>query len=114
MWFVRIYKTRNIAANECKKGHIIVNGNKIKASKQVFINDIIEVLKPPVKYKYIISDIPNSRLAAKFVHLYFQDITDESELEKLDILNAEKLLNKHNLKGRPTKKNRRDLNKFLK
>jgi len=112
LWCVRYYKTRSIATEACKKGHIKINGNTIKPSKLVFDNEKIVVRKNQINYELEVLDIPKSRVGAKLVDLYRKDITPTEEFEKLDLLKYSKDYYRKKGDGRPTKKDRRDLNEF--
>ena len=111
LWYSRIYKTRTIASNACKKGHVKIDSNSIKPSYEVFPNTIIFVKKNQILNQFKITDLPPSRVGAKIVDLYILDITPKVELEKKETL----LNNKNNFKfkGKPTKKERRDIQDYL-
>ncbi len=109
LWSVRIYKTRSLAVDECKKGRVNVNGQEAKPSKEVKIGDTINVRKLPVVYTYIVKGIPQSRVGAKLVPEYLEDITSEEERMKLEPgFMTFQGYRKRGL-GRPTKKERRTL-----
>ena len=112
LWCVRYYKTRNIATEACKKGHVKINGESIKPSKAIFNNDKLIVRKNQINYKLEILDIPPNRVGAKLVDLYRKDITPAEEFEKLDLLKYSKDYYRKKGDGRPTKKDRRDLNEY--
>lgn len=112
LWCVRYYKTRSIATEACKNGKIRVNKDLVKPSREVFPGDEISLRKEQFNYIIQVLDIPQSRVGAKLVDLYRKDITPEEELEKMELL---KLSREHYRKkglGRPTKKDRRDLDDF--
>jgi len=113
LWSVRLYKTRSKATEACKKGRIFIDDIAVKASRQVTKDEIIKVKKPPVLYTYRIKELPVSRMSAKLVDDFIEDLTPEDEKIKLD-LKQKAGINKHRYKGsgRPTKKDRRDLDKF--
>ena len=112
LWCVRYYKTRSIATEACKKGHIKINGTAIKPSKLVFDNEKIVVRKNQINYELEVLDIPKSRVGAKLVDLFRKDITPSEEFNKLDLLKYSKDYYRKKGEGRPTKKDRRDLNEF--
>jgi ribosome-associated heat shock protein Hsp15 len=112
LWCVRVFKTRSIATAECKKGRVFVNNLLVKSSKIVVENDLIEVKKPPVNYTFKIIGIPKNRVAAKIVDQYMIDITPSEEIEKLKLMIETKKEFGRRGYGRPTKKDRRDINKF--
>jgi len=109
LWCVRYYKTRNIATEACKKGHVKINGENIKPSKSVFNNDKITVRKNQINYELEILEIPKNRVGAKLVDLYRKDITPAEEFEKFELLKYSKDYYRKKGEGRPTKKDRRDL-----
>ncbi|MDY0253634.1 MAG: RNA-binding S4 domain-containing protein [Tenuifilaceae bacterium] len=109
LWTVRIFKTRSIATDECKKGRVKVNDAEAKPSKEVKAGDVITVRKPPVVYSYVVKDIPKNRVGAKLVHDYLENTTPEDELAKLEPGFIAFQGNRPRGTGRPTKKERRTL-----
>jgi ribosome-associated heat shock protein Hsp15 len=109
LWTVRIFKTRSIATEECKKGRVKVNDAEVKPSKEVKPGDAITVRKPPVVYSYIVKDIPKSRVGAKLVPDYLDNTTPADELAKLDPGFLAFQGTRARGTGRPTKKERRNL-----
>lgn len=85
LWCVRYFKTRNIATEACKKGHIRINGEIAKASKEVFVNDKITVRKNQISYELTVLDIPESRVGAKLTDLYRLDTTPKEAFEQAEI-----------------------------
>lgn len=111
LWYTRIYKSRTMASNSCKKGHVKINSSSVKPSFDVFNGTKFSVKKNQILYKFEILDLPSSRVGAKIVNLYLRDLTPKSENEKKDMMVGIK--NTFKFKGKPTKKERRDINKFL-
>ncbi len=109
LWTVRIFKTRSIATEECKKGRVKVNEQEIKPSKDVKPGDLITVRKPPVVYSYKVKDIPKSRIGAKLVPDYLENLTPADELAKLEPGFLAFQGARARGAGRPTKKERRTL-----
>lgn len=109
LWCVRYFKTRSLATKACKRGHIKVNGELAKPSRDVFPSDKIDVRKNQIDYKIDILDLPKSRRGAKWVKLYIMDITPEENLKKRELLKYERSKGREKGTGRPTKKDRRDL-----
>ena len=107
LWSVRIYKTRSIASDECRKGRIIINDIQVKPSRSVLKNEIIIVKKPPVIYSYRVIEPIENRIAAKLVEQFIEDITPKEEKAKLDIKQAVGIVYRDKGTGRPTKKERR-------
>ena len=112
LWCVRYYKTRNIATNACKKGHIRVNGDVVKPSREVYPMDTIEVRKNQINYKLIVNDLPASRVGAKLVDIYRKDFTPKEAFEAQELLKYSKDYYRKKGMGRPTKKDRRDIEDF--
>ena len=112
LWCVRYYKTRNIATNACKKGHIRVNGDVVKPSREVYPMDTIEVRKNQINYKLTVNDLPTSRVGAKLVDIYRKDITPKEAFEAQELLKYSKDYYRKKGMGRPTKKDRRDIEDF--
>ncbi len=112
LWCIRFYKTRSIATEACKKGHIKINGDSIKPSKLIFSGEKLTVRKEQINYQIEVLDIPTSRLGAKLVDLYRKDITPPEEFEKLELLKYSKDFYRKRGAGRPTKKDRRDIDGY--
>ena len=112
LWCVRYFKTRNIAPEACKKGHVKINSDNIKPSKIIFNGEKITIRKNQINYDFIILDIPKSRIGAKLVDLYIKDITDKKQFEKLEVLKYSKDYYRKQGTGRPTKKDRRELDNY--
>lgn len=110
LWCVRYYKTRNMVTEACKKNHVTVNNQVAKASKEVFPSDKITFRKDQITYIITVLDIPQNRVGAKLVDVYRKDETPQESFEHFELM---KLAKEHYRKtgtGRPTKKDRRDLN----
>lgn len=112
LWCIRYFKTRSIATNACKKGQVKVNDKVVKPSRDVFPTDTISVRKNQVVYTLEVLDIPTSRLGAKLVDIYRKDTTPKENLEKLDLLKYSKDYYRKKGTGRPTKKDRRDIDEI--
>ena len=112
LWTIRYFKTRSIATEACKKGHIKINGNSIKPAKEIYIGEKVMVRKNQINYELEVLDIPPSRVGAKLVDLYRKDITPKEAFENQDLLKASKDYYRKKGIGRPTKKDRRDLEDY--
>ena len=112
LWCVRYFKTRSIATNACKKGQVKINDVAVKPSREVFPSDTIQIRKNQVNYIIEVLDHPPSRVGAKLVGLHYVDKTPAENLEKLDLLKYSKDYYRKKGTGRPTKKDRRDLDDF--
>ncbi len=113
LWTMRIFKTRTDAADECKRGRIKVNDVEAKPSREVRVGDIIEVRKLPVTYTYKVLQLINNRQPAKNVPLYAENLTPQEELDKLNIKHTTIFVTRERGAGRPTKKERRTIDKLM-
>ena len=112
LWSVRIYKTRSIASEACRRGRIVINDIQVKPSRCVVRDEIITVKKLPVVYTYRIIQPVENRVSAKIVNNYIEDLTPEQEKIKLDIRHAGFSGYRERGSGRPTKKERRSLDRL--
>jgi ribosome-associated heat shock protein Hsp15 len=112
LWSIRYFKTRSIATEACKKGHIKINQVSVKPSKVVFNGEEISIRKNQINYQIIILDIPDNRVGAKLVDLYRKDVTPKEEFERQELLKYSKDYYRKSGIGRPTKKDRRDIDNF--
>ncbi|AJR04602.1 RNA-binding S4 domain-containing protein [Siansivirga zeaxanthinifaciens] len=112
LWCVRYFKTRNIATTACKKGHVRINQEVVKPSREVYALDIIELRKDQINYKLKVNDIPESRVGAKLVDIYRTDITPKEQFEAKELLKYSQDYYRKKGVGRPTKKDRRDIDDF--
>ena len=109
LWCVRYFKTRSIATTACKKGHIKVDGLVIKPSREVYPTNKILIRKDQINYEIIVNDLPSSRVGAKLVDIYRTDITPKEAYKTQEQLKFAKDYYRKKGTGRPTKKDRRDL-----
>lgn len=107
LWSVRLYKTRSIASDECRKGRIMINNVQVKPSRTVIKDEIITVKKPPVIFSYKVIDPIENRVGAKLVPSYIEDLTPDCEKAKLIVSQAGGVIYRDKGTGRPTKKERR-------
>ena len=113
LWAMRIYKTRSIAADACKNGRITANGVQLKPSRTFKIGDMFNVRKGPVTYTYKVLQLTENRLGAKLVPEYLQDCTSPQQLEILELARLAGNGGRDRGTGRPTKKDRRDIETFM-
>ena len=113
LWSVRLFKTRSKASEACKKNRIEINGEGVKASKSVAMNDKILIKKGGIKYEYKVLDIASKRMGAKLVPDFIKEITSIEEKEKLKLQQIAQKTYRDKGEGRPTKKDRRDMDDFL-
>jgi ribosome-associated heat shock protein Hsp15 len=113
LWSVRIYKTRSMASEACRKGRILINNIPVKPSRSVFKDEIIIVRKLPVIYVYRIIQPAVNRVSAKMAGNYIEDLTPEEEKKKLVIKHSVISGYREKGSGRPTKKERRNLDRLI-
>jgi ribosome-associated heat shock protein Hsp15 len=111
LWAVRIFKTRSQATEACKRGRVLIQHKPVKASRVLRVNDIIQVKRPPVVFSYKVLGLLAKRLSARLVKEYVEDITPVTELEKLKVKETF-FINRDKGSGRPTKKERRIIDKL--
>lgn len=109
LWSARIFKTRTIAADACKNGRVMINGVKMKPSRMVKEGDVIQVRKPPVTYSFKILKAIQNRVGAKLVPEVMENVTPKEQLEILEMNRIAGFMQRARGTGRPTKKERREL-----
>jgi ribosome-associated heat shock protein Hsp15 len=112
LWAVRLYKTRSIAADECRKGRIIINNIQVKPSRIILKNEVITVKKLPVIYTFRVIEPIENRVGAKLVDQFVEDLTGADEKAKLNIKQIGGTVYRDKGTGRPTKKERRLIDKL--
>lgn len=112
MWGTRIFKTRTIAAEACKKGRVSINGSQVKASRTVKVGDVIQVKKPPIIYSFKVLQTIERRVGAKLVKEYMENVTTPDQYELLEMSKISGFVDRARGTGRPTKKDRRELEDF--
>jgi ribosome-associated heat shock protein Hsp15 len=111
LWAVRVYKTRNLATEECKKGHVLVNSIAVKPSRAVHIDDIIQIKMPPILRTYKVLGLLEKRVSATIAKDFVIETTPDEEFLKIQL--AKNTFEKHDKgAGRPTKKTRRLIDKL--
>lgn len=113
LWAMRIYKTRSIAADACKNGRITMGGVQLKPSRTFKTGDIFNVRKGPITYTYKVLQLTENRLGAKLVPEYLEDCTAPQQLELLTLARMASNGSRDRGTGRPTKKDRRDIEVFM-
>ena len=112
LWCTRYFKTRSLATDACKKGHVKSSGENIKPSRDVFPGDKLLVRKNQVNYELLVLDIPLNRVGAKLVDLYRKDLTPPEAFENQELLRYSRDFYRKKGTGRPTKKDRRDIDSY--
>lgn len=117
LFAMRIYKTRTIAADACKKGRITMNGTQLKPSRTFKVGDTFSVRKGPITYSYRVLMLSEKRLGAKLVPDYMRDVTAPDQLELLELARLSGQSGRYerigDATGHPTKKDRRDMESFI-
>ncbi|MBK3518181.1 RNA-binding S4 domain-containing protein [Carboxylicivirga marina] len=112
LWSVRLFKTRTIAAEACKKGKVMMNGISVKSSRTIKAGDEIEIRMPPITRRFKVLDVAEKRMGAKLTPDFIKDITPPDQFEMLELARLASNANRDRGMGRPTKKDRRDLEKL--
>jgi ribosome-associated heat shock protein Hsp15 len=112
MWAARIFKTRTISAEACKKGRITINGALVKASRMIKSGDVVQVRKPPITYSFKVLQAIEKRVGAKLVPEVLENVTHPDQYEILKMSKASGFVDRTRGAGRPTKKERRNLEEF--
>ena len=112
LWAVRLYKTRSLATDACKNGRITINGVTVKPSKTVHEGDTVTVRKPPVTYTFRVLQAIENRVGAKLVPEMLENLTPREQYDILEMNRISGFVNRARGTGRPTKKDRRDLDDF--
>lgn len=112
LWSARIFKTRSQAAEACKKGRVTTNGIILKPSKMVKEGEVISVRKPPVTFSFKILKAIEKRVGAKLVPEVYENVTPKDQYELLEMSRISGFIGRAKGTGRPTKKDRRELDDF--
>ncbi|PKR81246.1 hypothetical protein CW751_06575 [Brumimicrobium salinarum] len=114
VWFTRLAKTRSIATEQVKKGKVKLNGVSVKPAREVKEGDEIGIVKHTSVFTYKVKALLNNRVGAKLVEDYLIDTTNPEELEKYKTYQTAQSAYRHRGTGKPSKKDRRELDAFLK
>ncbi len=112
LWAMRVFKTRTVATEACKKGRVLIGEAVAKPSRTIKVGDVVNVRKPPVTYSFRVKALTQNRLGAKLVPDYLEDITPKSQLDLLDIVKISGFIDRRKGLGRPTKREGRELAEF--
>lgn len=112
LWAMRVFKTRTIATDACKKGRVTIGGATVKPSRTIKVGDIIDVRKPPITYTFRVKALTANRLGAKFVPDYLENLTTPEQYELLEMTRISGFVDRRKGLGRPTKREGRELSKF--
>lgn len=112
LWRLRYFKSRSKASEACKKGHVRIEDIIVKPSRDIFIGDKIMVRKNQIWYELAVLDTPKSRVGAKILNLYREDRTQKDAFKNAEIQANSKVLERDKGTGRPTKKDRREIEQY--
>ncbi len=112
MWATRIFKTRTVAADACKKGRVMIKGVNVKPSHMIKVGETIQVRKPPITFSFKVLALAENRMGAKLVPDFMENVTTPDQYEILEMNKISGFVNRARGLGRPTKKERRDLEQF--
>lgn len=113
LWAARIFKTRSIAADACKNGRVTIKGTNVKPSRLVKAGEVVSVRKPPVTYSFKIISCIEQRVGAKLLPDIYENVTDPKQYELLEMSRISGFIDRARGTGRPTKKDRRDMEAFV-
>jgi ribosome-associated heat shock protein Hsp15 len=112
LWCIRVFKTRSIATTACKKGQIKIDAKSVKPSRDIFGGELMVIRKNQINYQIKALSLPESRVGAKLLDQYRKDVTPKEAFEKTELLKFAKDYYRKKGTGRPTKKDRRDIDNY--
>lgn len=112
LWAMRVFKTRTIATDACKKGRVMMGGVAVKPSRSVKPGDVIDVRKPPITYTFRVKALAPNRLGARLVPEYLENITPQAQYDLLEMTRISGFVDRRKGLGRPTKRDSRELSRF--
>lgn len=113
LWAVRLFKTRSLASEACKKGKVLIQGVQVKPSRNVKVGDVISIRRNPVLFSFKVLALSENRMNAKLVPGFMVDVTTPDQLELIELARIAAKSGRDRGTGRPTKKERRDLDELL-
>lgn len=113
LWAIRVFKTRSEATDACNGGKVKIAGVNAKASKQVKPGDVIEIRKGSAQFTYRVIALTEARMGAQLVPDFAENLTPDSEMEKLRVPRETVQFQRDRGTGRPTKKDRRILDDLI-
>ena len=113
LWAARIFKTRSIASDACKNGRVTIGGMNVKPSRPVKVGEVIDVKKPPVTYSFRVLKCIEQRVGAKLLPEVYENVTDPRQYEILEMSRISGFVDRARGTGRPTKKDRRQMDAFV-
>lgn len=117
LWAMRIFKTRTVATDSCKKGRVSVgtapdSAVVVKPSRLIKVGDTVHVRKPPITYSFRVKALTENRLGARLVPDYMENITPQAQYDLLDVVKISGFIDRRKGLGRPTKREGRELARF--
>lgn len=112
LWAMRVFKTRTIATEACKKGRVSIGGVAVKPSRCIKEGDVIDVKKPPITYSFRVLKVTGNRLGAKLVPEYLENVTAPEQYELLEMTRISGFVDRRKGLGRPTKRDSHELSRF--
>ncbi|ULB35328.1 MULTISPECIES: RNA-binding S4 domain-containing protein [Proteiniphilum] len=112
LWAVRIFKTRTIATDACKKGRVMIDNITVKPSRTIRAGEVVQVRKSPITFSFKVLATADKRMGAKMVPQFMENVTSPEEYEILEMNKISGFVDRQRGTGRPTKKERRDLEQF--
>lgn len=112
LWCIRLFKTRSLATDAIKREQVHINGRLVKASAEVHIGAVIALREPPIWRSWEILALPSSRVGAKLVPDLIRETTSFEDLEKRELVRLARTEHRASGDGRPTKRDRRDMERF--
>jgi len=113
LWAARIFKTRSIAVDACKNGRVTIKGVNVKPSHMLTVGEVVAVRKPPVTYSFKILKTIEQRVGAKLLPEIYENVTTPDQYELLEMNRISGFVDRARGTGRPTKKDRRDMDAFF-
>ncbi len=113
LWAARIFKTRSIAASACKNGRVTVGGVNVKPSHTIKEGDVVDVRKPPITYSFKVLKAIEQRVGAKLLPEIYENVTRKDQYELLEMSRISGFVDRARGTGRPTKKDRRQMDAFV-
>jgi len=113
LWAVRLFKTRSLAAEACKKGKVIVQNIQVKPSRNVKVGDVISIKRNPILFSFKVLALSENRMNAKLVPEFMLNVTTSDQLELIELAKLAGQSGRDRGTGRPTKKDRREIEDFV-
>ena len=112
LWSVRVFKSRTLAVETCKKNRVMIDNISVKASRTIKVGDVVQVKKPLVVFSFKVLKLADKRMGAKLVPEFMENVTSPDQYEILELNKISGFVDRQRGAGRPTKKDRRDLESF--